>query len=35
MIEIVKEIINYYIKNKKEPSVNEINITDKGLLVER
>lgn len=35
MIEIVKEIINYYVKNKKEPSINEISIVDKGLLVER
>lgn len=35
MIEIVKEIINYYIKNKKEPSINEINILDKNMLVEK
>lgn len=32
MIELVRQIISYYIKNKKEPSINDLNIKDKSLL---
>lgn len=35
MINIVKQTIEYYFKNKKEPEVQDIKITDSGLLKKR
>lgn len=35
MIEIVKQIMDYYLKNKKEPSINDLNIVDKNLLSDK
>lgn len=32
MIDIVLQTINFYIKNKKQPSISDINIEDKSLL---
>ena len=32
MEKIVKQIIEYYIKNKKDPSIEELNIQDESLI---